>query len=195
MIYRNSFFIANYSYSPITKYHRIKSYLKINYVFSILLFVPYKDSDRIINFMLMVFLVIEISTFRKLLYLSKLSKIKFIVLVTLCITLMNQLTINENINSHNINKKFFILKLRYFFKASSVSLHKNIVNLKHYFILFTVPRYILRLISIYTMLHKGLKMLYLCTKYESVLETVIFSLNSIKKNCNFTVRTTSYIHF
>nr|YP_010951734.1 hypothetical protein RU988_pgp121 [Laurencia elata]WMP12673.1 hypothetical protein [Laurencia elata] len=190
MIYRNSFFIAKYSYSPITQYHKIKPYLKVHYVFSLLFFTPYTNSDQIINFILITFLVIEISIFRKLLYSSKLDKIKFIVLTICYMTLMNQLTIHKNINSYNSNKKFFILKLTYFVKTSLVNLHKNTVNLKHYFILFTIPHYILRLISIYIMLSNGLNILYLCTKYESVLETAIFSLNIIKKNCKFTIKTT-----
>lgn len=181
MIYRNSFFITKYSHSPITQYHKIKPYLKVYYVFSILLFAPYTNSDQIINFILIIFLVIEVSTFKKLLHLSKLDKIKFIVFTIFYITSMNQLTIYENIDHYNNNKKFFILKLTYFFKTSLVNLHKNIINLKQYFILFTIPNYLLRLISIYIMLNNGLNILYLCTKYENVLETAICSLNSIKK--------------
>nr|WMP12247.1 hypothetical protein [Laurencia verruciformis] len=190
MIYRNSFFITKYSHSPITQYHKIRPYLKVYSVFSILLFAPYTNSDQIINFILIILLAIEISAFKKLLYLSKLDKIKFIIFTVFYITFMNQLTIHKNINDYNSNKKFFILKLTYFFKTSLVNLHKNIINFKQYFILFTIPNYILRMISIYIMLNNGLNILYLCTKYENVLEIAICSLDSIKKNCNFTIKTT-----
>lgn len=190
MIYRNNFFIAKYSYSPITQYHKIKPYLKVHYVFSVLLFTPYANSDQIIYFILIVFLGIEISTFRKLFYSSKLDKIKCFLLIISCAIFMSHLTIHENIGPYSSNKKFFILKVTYFLKTSLLNLHKKTVNLKHYFILFKIPYYILRLISVYMMLNNGLKILYLCTKYESVLETAIFSLNSIKKNCKFTVKTT-----
>lgn len=190
MIYINSFFTTKYSYSPKTQYHKIKTNLKVDYIFSILLFAPYTNSDYIINFILIIFLGVEISNFRKLLCLSKFKKTKFIILTIFYTTLMNQLTVYENINPYNNGKKLSMLKLTYFFKTSFVNLHRNTVNLKYYFILLTIPNYILRLISIYIMLKNGLNILYLCTKYESVLEVAIASLNRIKKNFNFTIKTT-----
>nr|WMP11822.1 hypothetical protein [Laurencia australis]WMP12033.1 hypothetical protein [Laurencia australis] len=183
MIYRNSIFITKYSYSPITQYHKIKPYFKVHCIFSILLFAPYISSNQAIYFMLIIFLLIEISSFGKLLYSSNLKKIKLMILMIYCIIFMNQITIHNNINSLNEYKKLSILKLKltYFLKISLLKVHKNIVNLKHYFILLTIPNYVLKLISIYVMLNNLLKILYLCTKYENVLETFIINLNRIKK--------------
>nr|YP_010951519.1 hypothetical protein RU987_pgp122 [Laurencia catarinensis]WMP12458.1 hypothetical protein [Laurencia catarinensis] len=182
MIHRNNFFIARYSYSPITQYHRIKPYFKVHYIFSVLLFAPYINSNHIINFILITFSVVEISGFRKLLYSSNLNKVKLIVLVIYYITFMNQSKIYYNTNFHNVHKKFFVLKLTYFLKTSLLNLHKNTVDLKHYFILLRIPNYILKLIFIYIMFNNGLNILYLCTKYENIVEIIIVSLNNIKKN-------------
>nr|CRF40105.1 Hypothetical protein orf269 [Laurencia snackeyi] len=181
MIYKNNFFITKYSYSPITQYHKIKTSVKVYCVFGVLLFAPYILSNQIINCILILFLVIEINTFRELLYSYNLKKVQFIVSMIYYIISINQRKIYKYTNLSYRNKQLSRLKLAYFLKISWMNLNKNTINLKQCFILCNIPNYVSRIISVYIMLNSAIKILYLCTKYESALEVVINSLNKTKK--------------
>nr|YP_009391636.1 hypothetical protein [Laurenciella marilzae]ARW59780.1 hypothetical protein [Laurenciella marilzae] len=179
MIYYNSPFAIKYLYSPTTIYHHIKPYFKINCTFSILLLLPYNNSVKIINWILIIFLTIKTNIITHSLSLFELSKIQFIILSVNYIILINQLIAHKNIYHKHI--KYLRLLFPYSLKISLCHFNKAKVILKYSYLSFKLPSYITKLIFIYTISNNILQTLYLCTKFESTLEIIIYKLNNIKE--------------
>lgn len=178
-MYRNILFISRYLYSPTTKYHYIKSYIKVNYIFGILLLLPYLNSYKILTFILFLALSIEKNIVYKAIHKFNLNRIKFIVILIYYTILVDQLKHNRDKCSNRI--QFTQLTIPYFLSIYSNSLKTKKTAMIYYLILLSINKAILRLIYIFFLSNNILSTFYLCTKYETVLEVIIGYFNIIKQ--------------
>nr|ARW68694.1 hypothetical protein [Palisada sp.] len=175
----NNFYVGQYLYSPISRYHKIQTYLKVKYIFSILLITPYIDSNHTINYILILSLVIETNILKKLLYSFQLSNIKFIIFFIAYTIMINKLTVYGGINYHQIELSKLLLPS--FCQVPKIYLNRCKIFIKYNIFIILVPKYILKVTCLLAMLNSIMKTLYLCTKYEVILETAIINLNNIQK--------------
>nr|ARW60188.1 hypothetical protein [Laurencieae sp.] len=189
MTHSNTIFTSKYIYSPITKYHKINAYTKVHCTFSILMFVIYINSNKIIYFMLILLLITNIHMMSQSRYSHWLYYIKNGTSFTIYLITMNMLVNRKS--SYNNKIQFCKLTLTFFFKVSKIHFNENILELKYYSLVYLLPNYIFRLTLIYIILNNTINLIFFCTKYETILEIMTGNLAKINKIIK--LRNTDYI--
>ena len=179
MIYSNNFFTSHYLYSPKTYYHNLKLYIKIYYIFNILLVIPYINFNKTTTFIVITFLIIEMKILKKLPYFVNLHGIHILTIILNCIILMSQLKKNNSLNFPE--KNFFRPIFIYFLGIHNNNCKKNNIIVLFHLVVLSIPKWILKLIFIYTFSKTSINTLYLYTQHEAILEALTEYLKNITK--------------